>query len=453
MGKKESGKKGHEEEKNTNEEPSTLREASQSENELPLSAEDGFTKVKDVIVQKKKKRKRDKGGDDFTEVKDVIDVESGKEREQLDEKMMENVDNSRKKKKRKKNHSDDLTAKNPTQNREQLDEKMMQNVDNSRKKKKKRKKDHSDDLTAKNPTQNREQLDEKMMENVDNSRKKKKRKKNHSDDVTAKNPSQKETSKKVSFSEDVEVFPPPDGLVRGKRFSPQEDEMVKKAVLSYIESRRLGEEGIDMVLNCRSHPEVKNCWKEIGAALPWRPHESIYYRAHIIFERDENRKWSPEELELVRQFHEKHGSDWKMLAGALGKHRFHVKDAWRRIRLPNMKKGQWSQEEYQNLFDLVNLDLCKWADTDDYYLVSALFALDACCTEDVDWDNLLEHRSGSICRKRWNQMVKHLGPPGSKSFAEQVEVLSQRYCMDVLEAREAYNSRPAVDEVTSQEDD
>ncbi|KAH7566396.1 hypothetical protein JRO89_XS08G0152600 [Xanthoceras sorbifolium] len=93
------------------------------------------------------------------------------------------------------------------------------------------------------------------------------------------------------------------------------------------------------------------------------------------------------------------------------------------------------------------------ADTDDYYLVSALFVLDTCCTEDVDWDNLLEHRSGSICRKKWNQMVKHLGPPGSKSFAERVEVLSQRYCTDVLEARETYNSRPAVDEVTSQEDD
>ncbi|KAL5771868.1 hypothetical protein ACOSQ2_011792 [Xanthoceras sorbifolium] len=468
MGKKATGKKGHGKEKNKNQGPSTLREASHSENKLPLSAEDGFTKVKDVIVRKKKKHKRDKGGDDFTEVKDVTNVGAGKEREQLDEKMMENVDNSRKKKKRKKNHSDDVTAKNPTQNREQLDE--------------------------------------KMMENVDNSRKKKKRKKNHSDDVTAKNPTQKKTPKKVSFSDNVEVFPPPDGLVRGKRFSLEEDEMIKKAVLLYIECRKLGEEGIDMVLHCRSYPEVKKCWKEIGAALPWRPYESIYYRAHNIFERDENRKWSPEELQLVRQFHEKHGSDWKILAGALGKHRFHVKDAWRRIKLPNMKKGQWSQEEYQNLFDLVNLDLCmkasdseekkskhgmlrdnigweaisdklttrtnaiccrkwynqltsplvaegKWADTDDYYLVSALFALDACCIEDVDWDNLLEHRSGSICRKRWNQMVKHLGPPGSKSFAEQVEVLSQRYCTDVLEAREAYNSRPAGDEVTSQEDD
>lgn len=311
---------------------------------------------------------------------------------------------------------------------------------------------------------------------------------------------QKARPKKVSFSEHVQIFPSSDakndeddGFVRGKRFSLEEDKMIKESVINYIEAHRLGEDGLNMVLHCRSHPEVKHCWKEIGAALPWRPCESIYYRAHILFERDENRKWTPEELELVRKFHEKHGSDWKMLADTLGKHRFHVKDAWRRIRLPNQKKGQWSQEEYQKLFDLVNMDLrmkaseekktkhgmlrdnisweaiseklstrtnaicCmkwydqltspmvaegKWADTDDFHLVNALSSLDACCMDDVDWENLLEHRSGTICRKRWNQMVKHLGTDEnkSKSFPEQVEILSTRYCPDVLEARLAYNS-------------
>ena len=87
------------------------------------------------------------------------------------------------------------------------------------------------------------------------------------------------------------------------------------------------------------------------------------------------------------------------------------------------------------------------------YLVNALSGFDACHIDDVDWDNLLEHRPGDICRKRWNQMVKHLGPNGSKPFTEQVEILSQRYCEDVFEAREAYNSRPAIDEVISQQDD
>ena len=41
-------------------------------------------------------------------------------------------------------------------------------------------------------------------------------------------------------------------------------------------------------------------------------------------------------------------------------------------------------------------------------------------------------------------MVKHIGEHSNKSFAEQVEVLSKRYRPDVLEAREAYDSKPAV---------
>ncbi|GAB4857197.1 hypothetical protein Ancab_015106 [Ancistrocladus abbreviatus] len=320
-------------------------------------------------------------------------------------------------------------------------------------------------------------------------------------------PTSERKSKKVRFSGNVEVFPfadsssggekdPEQGVVRGKRFSKEEDEMVRMAVLNYIEVHSLGEEGLKMVLNCRSHPEVKNCWKEIGKALPWRPPDSVYYRAHILFQRGDSRKWTPEELEMVKQFHKQHGAEWKTLAEELGKHRFHVKDAWRRIRLPNMRKGKWSQEEYQTLFDLVNMDLqmkasmerkskhgmlrdnisweaiseklstrtnsvcCmkwygqltspmvaegNWADADDYRLLIELLNLDASCEEDVIWENLLEHRSGDICRKRWNQMVRHIGEHSVKSFPEQVEILSQRYCPDLLEAREAYASRPEVD--------
>ncbi|PSR98655.1 Cyclin-D-binding Myb-like transcription factor [Actinidia chinensis var. chinensis] len=321
------------------------------------------------------------------------------------------------------------------------------------------------------------------------------------------NPKPKVKSKKVRFSGEVEVFPSSDGpskgkeknqvekLVQGKRFSPEEDEMVKESVFNYIEDHDLGEEGLHMVLHCRSYPKVKNCWKEIGAVLPHRPYTSIYYRAHSLFERGEDRSWTTEELEIIQKHHEEHGAKWKELAYTLGKNRVHLKDTWRRIKLPNKKKGHWSQEEYQGLFDLVNMDLsmkafeekktkhgmlrdniswgaisdklstridancCEkwysqltspmvaegdWANTDDYRLLIALFNLDACCIEDVDWDNLLDHRSGDVCRKRWNQMVKHIGKHGTKSFTEQVEILSRRYCPDILEVREAWDSKPAV---------
>ncbi|XP_027368346.1 cyclin-D-binding Myb-like transcription factor 1 [Abrus precatorius] len=224
--------------------------------------------------------------------------------------------------------------------------------------------------------------------------------------------------KRVTFSDKVEVCC--DGLVRGKWFTPEEDEKIKLAVYDYIESHGLGDEGLDMILHCKSHPEVREFWKEIGAALPERSNDSVQ---------------------------EQHGSDWESVAEALGEPRFHVKDAWRTIKLMNTNKGRWTQGEYKKLFDLVNLDLrprasdgyrskqdmlrdnigweaigdklatrsrtrcCKkwyeqltspmvasgvWSDTDDYRLISVLFTLDPCSMAEVDWDNLLEHRPGDV---------------------------------------------------------
>ncbi|VFQ94015.1 unnamed protein product [Cuscuta campestris] len=316
----------------------------------------------------------------------------------------------------------------------------------------------------------------------------------------------KSSKKKVSFSSEVEVFPvsnasesgehrSEDGVVRGKRFSKDEDAKIKEAVYDYIEMHDLGEDGLDMVLNSKKHPELRHCWKEIGAAIPYRPYTAIYYRAQTLFRSDENHKWTEEEKELILKHQKTHGNQWKELAEELGRHRFHVKDTWRRIHLPNLKKGHWSQDEYQKLFDLVNTDMqlriseekkskhgmlrdnvswtaisdklstrsdstcCAkwytqlsspmvaeglWSDTDDYRLIDALYKLDATCTENVDWDNLLDHRSGDICLKRWKQMVLHIGNHAIKSFSEQVEVLAKRYCPSLIEVREVWDSKPLV---------
>lgn len=350
------------------------------------------------------------------------------------------------------------------------------------------------------------------------------------------------SSRTVRFSVHVEVFPSSSddaqdahekhygqdhghegasSLVQGKWFTPEEDALIREAVSNYIATHNLGENGEDMILNCKSHPEARGCWNEIASELPWRTRQGVYSRAHILLERGD-RNWTAEELECIQNFYNNHGPNWRLLANALGKNRIHTKDAFRRIKLPNLKRGRWSQEEYQTLFDLVNMDLrmrafdrerkskhgmlrdaiswdaisermstrtnsgccskwytqlsspmCRprertkrassgslttkadnndapdddeilWEDTDDYRLIDALLSLDATCMEDVEWDNLLEHRSGTVCRKRWNQMVKHTGDHASKSFADQVEVLSKRYCLDVLEAREVYNSKPLV---------
>ncbi|KAK1404891.1 putative DNA-binding protein REB1 [Heracleum sosnowskyi] len=174
-----------------------------------------------------------------------------------------------------------------------------------------------------------------------------------------KNPKSKE-KKKIRFSQHVEVFylsgseeDEKGPLVQGKRFTREEDEIVKAAVEKYIESHCLGAKGLEMVMNCKYHRQLRNCWKEIGAALPHRPSSAVYFRAHILYEAGERPEWTEEERKMLFEQYGKHGNNWKLLAKEFKRYRSHVKDTWRRIKLKRNIR-HWSQEEYQNLFDHVN---------------------------------------------------------------------------------------------------
>ncbi|XP_045829081.1 RNA polymerase I termination factor-like isoform X1 [Trifolium pratense] len=365
--------------------------------------------------------------------------------------------------------------------------------DQGKKMKKKRKLMEGNTLNECNDSRSNE------CEDGEQDKKMKKKKKKPSEESKHKESSEFKSNegkhKRVTFSDEVETFCC-DGLVRGKRFSPEEDETLKASVFAYIDSHGLGEEGLDKVLHARLHSEVRGCWKEIAQALPHRPLYSVYQRAHALLENVGRCKWTPDELEFIRKSYEQHGPDWRLIADALGKSRDQVKDLWRRLKYKKARHGHWSQEEYQTLFNLVNMDLrarslepfrksqhgmlrdnicweaighkletrnsaycCKkwyeeltstmvargeWCDTDDFRLIDALYTLDACCMEEVEWDELLEHRSGDACRKRWEQMVQHLGEHARKPFMEQVEVLTKRFCPDLLEARETFDNKPVT---------
>ncbi|CAA0808948.1 myb family transcription factor [Striga hermonthica] len=261
-----------------------------------------------------------------------------------------------------------------------------------------------------------------------------------------------------------------DNLVRGRRFTPEEYEIVKAAVNDYILSHNLGDEGLDVVLDCKKHRKVRGCWKEIGSSMPHRPTSAVYTRAHVLFRRSENRKWSEEEYEEVLKFCEEHDRQWRKLGDKLGKHMKHVRDTWLWLRLAK------SREEKKSMHGMLRDNICwttisdelstrsaprccfkwynqltssmvaqgMWADSDDYRLIGRLYRLDASCVEDVEWDGVVEGRDGDMCRKRWNQMALQLGRNGHKPFAEQVEVLAQRYCPYLLEAREAWDAKPRL---------
>ncbi|KAG7588808.1 Myb-like domain [Arabidopsis suecica] len=107
------------------------------------------------------------------------------------------------------------------------------------------------------------------------------------------------------------------------------------------------------------------------------------------------------------------------------------------------KKRKKKQESVQSDKDVTTPSTKgMWANVYDYKLLEELLKLDAACIDDVDWDDLLENRDGEACRKRWNQMIIHIGVPKSKTFAEQVEILSERYRPDIAENLEDFDNRP-----------
>ncbi|KAG8388585.1 hypothetical protein BUALT_Bualt02G0140800 [Buddleja alternifolia] len=465
--------------------------------EVGAQSENSEVNVSEMVERKKRKREKKRTKD-----------ESEKMFETLNEAHNEDFAEKTERKKKKKRTVEENDEGNVQSN--EYDENFKEKLERKNKKEKKYKnnENYKNDSSA-------TQQDISMQDSGDNEsnglecpEKGKKKKKTKLVDNDLINPTPNKSNKKVRFSGEDEVFPLPgdsdnvdwnydeeDGLLRGKRFTPEEDEILKEAVLKYIAENDLGEEGLNMVLNSKKHYKLKGCWKEIGSAIPYRPYTASYCRAQVLFRRSEHRGWTQEEYDQIIKYQEEHGNQWRPLADELGKHRWHVKDTWRRIKLKDMKRGHWSQSEYQQLFDLVNSDLkmkvseqkkskhgmlrdniswgaisdqlstrtnatcCvkwytqltsrmvaegAWADTDDYRLLGALYNLDATCIEDVEWDDLLDDRSGDLCRKRWGQMVLHLGHHGSKSFSEQVEVMAKRYCPDLLEVREAWDSKPRV---------
>ncbi|VAI73258.1 unnamed protein product [Triticum turgidum subsp. durum] len=292
--------------------------------------------------------------------------------------------------------------------------------------------------------------------------------------------------KKKGADDEEDVSGGESELVHGHRFTTEEDAILMEAMRDYAEVaslayifcihvtlKQLGEKGLEMIGSCSKYPELKGCWDDIGRQDSQQGDISVSdpKDAHLTIrspEVDVELHWSLNNVLIRKSRASKKILDVLPLGyqEAIG--------------------GRWTQDEHQNLFDLVNLDLrlkahqiknpdhrllrdnisweaisdklttrnhkncCLkwyetlaspmvkegvWADVDDYLLVEALQKVDAVCIEDVDWDSLLDHRSGEVCRQRWNQMVRAIGGHREKPFIEQVEVLSRRYCPEMIEYR------------------
>jgi len=126
----------------------------------------------------------------------------------------------------------------------------------------------------------------------------------------------KDKGRRVSFTDDVEVFNidggddheegdgiGDSGLVHGKRFTPEEDAKLMEAIVNYAEMKQLGDKGLEMIRASMKHPEIRGCWAEIATSLPHRPQMAVYKRARILLYRSAERKWTQEEYEIVKRYH------------------------------------------------------------------------------------------------------------------------------------------------------
>eukprot|EP00246_Nothoceros_aenigmaticus_P006084 TRINITY_DN18841_c0_g1_i1.p1 TRINITY_DN18841_c0_g1~~TRINITY_DN18841_c0_g1_i1.p1 ORF type:complete len:397 (-),score=60.47 TRINITY_DN18841_c0_g1_i1:252-1292(-) len=281
-------------------------------------------------------------------------------------------------------------------------------------------------------------------------------------------------------------------LITGK-FSKREDEILKQSVFDYIQEHGWSQdEGLGKLMSCRSSNECSGCWFEIGNCLPQRSIKALYSRAHRILDEGSHLgKWTPEEEESLIRLHTEHGPNWAKIAKLLGRYAYNAKDKWRDLKLKGTRiTGRLQQDELEkvsamvhkcirekslfrkedgrvdrrNIRDDINWDAiadtlgtrshsiyCKawyvtlassmvaeglWANTDDLLLFERLLEGGASADDAVDWDNLLGHREGYICKRRWEQMAKHLGPNRLRPFEERLHLLVKRYAPHLLDSVE-----------------
>ncbi|KAG0581011.1 hypothetical protein KC19_4G217400 [Ceratodon purpureus] len=294
------------------------------------------------------------------------------------------------------------------------------------------------------------------------------------------------------------------GLVYGM-YTPEEDGVLKQAVFDYIQEQGWDrEEGLKKILNSRTS-EAKGCWHVIRKCLPKRELKRIYARAHrILGPNTLLGKWTNEETQALMELHSVHGNNWKRIATLVGRDSEACKDKWRYVKWSKSKDykiGTWSEEEHQKLCELVfkclhvkaqmaknglivktnrmirddinwefiaeqmggrgRLDcLCQWyrkmaspmvttgewSNGDDQRLLERLMEEFPLSEELVEWDSLLDNRSGEVCKKRWEQMQRTLGRGPEvrhQHFLEKLESIMKRFAPHLLDTE--YDQKFAED--------
>uniref|UniRef100_A0A8C9T3V3 Cyclin-D-binding Myb-like transcription factor 1 n=1 Tax=Scleropages formosus TaxID=113540 RepID=A0A8C9T3V3_SCLFO len=170
-------------------------------------------------------------------------------------------------------------------------------------------------------------------------------------------------------------------------WSKEEIDILMSNIDQYIKSRGI-QDPTEIIFEM-SKDERKDFYRSIAWGLN-RPLFAVYRRVLRMYDnRNHVGKYTPEEIDKLKELREKHGNDWATIGAALGRSASSVKDRCRLMK-DTCNTGKWTEEEERRLAEVVH----ELTGTEPGHAV----------TQGVSWASVAElvgTRSEKQCRSKW----------------------------------------------------
>ncbi|XP_007429987.1 cyclin-D-binding Myb-like transcription factor 1 isoform X1 [Python bivittatus] len=170
-------------------------------------------------------------------------------------------------------------------------------------------------------------------------------------------------------------------------WSKEEIEILMSNIERYLKARGI-KDATEIIFEM-SKDERKDFYRTIAWGLN-RPLFAVYRRVLRMYDdRNHVGKYTPEEIEKLKELRIKHGNDWATIGAALGRSASSVKDRCRLMK-DTCNTGKWTEEEEKRLAEVVH----ELTSTEPGDIV----------TQGVSWAAVAERvgtRSEKQCRSKW----------------------------------------------------
>nr|XP_033814316.1 cyclin-D-binding Myb-like transcription factor 1 isoform X2 [Geotrypetes seraphini] len=170
-------------------------------------------------------------------------------------------------------------------------------------------------------------------------------------------------------------------------WSKEEIDILMSNIEQYLKARGI-KDATEIIFEM-SKDERKDFYRTIAWGLN-RPLFAVYRRVLRMYDdRNHVGKYTPEEIERLRELRIKHGNDWAAIGAALGRSASSVKDRCRLMK-DTCNTGKWTEEEERRLAEVVHE--LTGTEAGDFV------------TQGVSWAAVAERvgtRSEKQCRSKW----------------------------------------------------